>query len=176
MTRHKHTHIGLVTPSPLDRWIDATLRVLAMLVHCVLSTLQMIRRRDAVNATQPTPAVLPRVKTDTIKEHPAAPQSSYPIALMLRSAASLRVSKHEGVLTHASHKLQQQWDRFPPPSGGGAKRTARWSAKIRWGTALTHLAIGDTSRKTVPHLGVTRANTCARPSSPARGRINPAPV
>jgi len=41
MTRHKHAHTGLVTPSPIDRWIDATLRMLAMLVLHVAATLQM---------------------------------------------------------------------------------------------------------------------------------------
>ncbi len=69
MTRHKHAHTGLVTPSPLDRWIDATLRVFAMLVQSVVSTFQMIR----LNVTRDwhTPddeAALPRAKTDTIKE------------------------------------------------------------------------------------------------------------
>ena len=68
MTRHKHAQTGLVTPSPLDRWIEATLRAFAMLVHYVASTLQMIRRREVVNATQPTPTVLPRMTNDTIKE------------------------------------------------------------------------------------------------------------
>jgi len=98
MTRHKHAQTGLVTPSPLDRWIDAMLRVLAMLVRNVASTLPMIRRRPPVKATQAMPAGLPRVKTDTIKEQAAAPQSS-PIALILSSAQSARPSKDEGVLT-----------------------------------------------------------------------------
>src|SRR6185503_1977418 len=35
MTRHKATHTGLGTPSPLDRWINALLRGLAMLVSNV---------------------------------------------------------------------------------------------------------------------------------------------
>ena len=65
MTRHKHAHIGLGTPSPLDHWINAMLRMFAMLVLNVASTLQMIRRREAVNATQPTPTDLPQAKTDT---------------------------------------------------------------------------------------------------------------
>ena len=33
MTRHKHAQTGLVTPSPLDRWIDATLRAFAIQVR-----------------------------------------------------------------------------------------------------------------------------------------------
>ena len=78
------------------------LRVLAMLVRNVASTLPMIRRRPPVKATQAMPAGLPRVKTDTIKEQAAAPQSS-PIALILSSAQSARPSKDEGVLTTLSH-------------------------------------------------------------------------
>src|SRR6185503_9316864 len=35
MTRHKATQTGLGTPSPLDRWINAMLRGLAMLVSHV---------------------------------------------------------------------------------------------------------------------------------------------
>ena len=96
MTRHKHTHTGLVTPSPLDRWIDAMLRVFAMLVQNVCSTLQMIRRQPRVNATRDLPAGLPGEKIDTHQE-PHAAQPSSPIALMLRRPKA--VSKHEGVLT-----------------------------------------------------------------------------
>ncbi len=107
MTRHKHAHTGLVTPSPLDRWIDATLRAFAMLVHYVVSTLQMIRRPDRVNATRAMPAVLPRAKTDTTKETVAVPRDS-PLALILSSTLRVRPSKDEGVLTNASHKPQQR--------------------------------------------------------------------
>jgi len=76
MTRHKHAHTGLVTPSPLDRWIDATLCVFAMLVHYVASTLQMIRRHDRVNATRAMPVVLPRAKTDTQQQEPQSVAAS----------------------------------------------------------------------------------------------------
>ena len=107
MTRHKHTHTGLVTPSPLDRWIDATLRLFAMLVSSVAATLRMIRRRGPVIGTQAMPSVLPEKTHDTRKEQPAA-QHRRPIALILSSTQSVRPSKHEGVLTHASQKLQQR--------------------------------------------------------------------
>ena len=76
MTRHKHAQTGLVTPSPLDRWIDATLCVFAMLVHYVASTLQMIRRHDRVNATRAMPVVLPRAKTDTQQQEPQSVAAS----------------------------------------------------------------------------------------------------
>ncbi|HEV7692793.1 MAG TPA: hypothetical protein VGO52_18290, partial [Hyphomonadaceae bacterium] len=35
MTRHKALHTGLVTPSPLDHWINALLHAFAMLVSFV---------------------------------------------------------------------------------------------------------------------------------------------
>jgi hypothetical protein len=221
MTRHKHAQTGLVTPQLPQHWLTAALRAFAMLVLNVASTLQMISRRAAVNATQATPTDLPRAATDTHQETTAAQQSSS-IALILRSAAKLRVSKDEGVLTtpsvshapraiHLPHTtcgggkqrtvagnegelpppvrstgggglraLARKTEgahaistAAPPPSGGGAKRAIRWSAKIRWGTALTHLADHGT-RQTAPHPHRARATTCARTSSPARGRIKPA--
>jgi hypothetical protein len=111
MTRHKHAQTGLVIPSPLDRWINATLRVFAMLLSNVASTLQMICRRGRVNATRATPTALPQAKTDTHQEPHAAQQSSQ-IALILRSAAKLRVSKDESVLT-ACHPGNAK--RYPGP-------------------------------------------------------------
>lgn len=80
MTRHKHAHTGLVTPQLPQLWLTAALRMLAMLVLHVASTLQMICRREAVNATQPTPTDLPKAKTDTQHKetNPAAKHSSPP--------------------------------------------------------------------------------------------------
>jgi len=126
MTRHKHTHTGLVTPSPLDRWIDAMLRVFAMLVQNVASTLQMIRRRPPVIGTRETPAVLPRETSDTSKETHAAQHRS-PIALMLRRPKA--VSKHERVLTTVSHTS-------PSPSVSHAPRAIHLPLLRRWRTRL----------------------------------------
>ena len=121
MTRHKHAQTGLGTPQLPRLWLTAALRAFAMLVLNVASTLQMIRRRDAVIGTQPTPTDLPRAATDTQpKETNAVPQSS-PIALILRSAAKLRVSKDEGVLTtpSVSHGSRQAIHLPQSPIGGG---------------------------------------------------------
>ena len=79
MTRHKHAQTGLVTPQLPQQWLTAVLRAFAMLVHYVASTLQMIRRREVVNATQPTPTVLPRMTNDTIKETQPVAASDTPI-------------------------------------------------------------------------------------------------
>jgi hypothetical protein len=102
--------------------LTAVLRAFAMLVLNVASTLQMIRRRPAVNATRQMPAALPQAKTDTHQETIAAQQSS-PIALILRSAAKLRVSKDEGVLTTPSVSLgSRQAIHLPQSSIGGGNR------------------------------------------------------
>ena len=104
MTRHKHTHTGLVTPSPLDRWIDATLRLFAMLVLNVVSTVQMFARRPDVNATRQMPVALPGMKTDTSKEPPAVQQdSSLPSAHAEQRSSAARPSKHARGLTDMSH-------------------------------------------------------------------------
>jgi hypothetical protein len=105
MTRHRHAQTGLVTPSPLDRWIDATLRMLAMLVLNVAATLQMIVRRGPVIGTQPMPSDLPRETRDTQKEQHAAQHRSSPNSAHgeQRSFAA-RPSNHERVLTAPSRR------------------------------------------------------------------------
>ncbi len=130
MTRHKHAQTGLVTPSPLDHWIDATLHVLAMLVLHVASTLQMIRRRTRVNATRTTPADLPQAKTDTQSKetNSAAQHRSYPQSAHAEQARfASRPSKHERVLTtpsttpsvsHATRAIHLPHT----PCGGGKQR------------------------------------------------------
>ena len=81
MTRHKHTHTGLVTPSLPQRLLTAMLRLFAMLMSNVASTLEMITRRPPVNATRKMPADLPRETSDTHQETEpvaASDQSSNP--------------------------------------------------------------------------------------------------
>ena len=113
MTRHKHAHTGLVTPQLPQHWLTAALRVFAMLVLNVASTLQMTRRRDPVIGTQDMPSRLPRETTDTPSKetNPAVQPDSSPKALILRDrmhdvrTAELPraiVSKDEGVLTTLS--------------------------------------------------------------------------
>ena len=115
MTRHKHTHTGLVTPQLPQLWLTAVLRMLAMLVQSVRSTLQMIRRPDRVNATRATPPGLPRETSDTIKE-PIAVQTDSSKALMLSSTQSVRPSKHERMLTTGA---------TPTESFSGSSRESR---------------------------------------------------
>ena len=106
------------------------LRLFVELVHHVASTLQMIRRREPVNATQPMSTDLPQAKIDTqSKETNAVPHDS-PIALILRSAAKLRVSKDEGALTTPSVSLgSRQAIHLPHTACGGGNRAPMSATK-----------------------------------------------
>jgi len=121
MTRHKHTHTGLVTPLLPQLLLTAMLHLFAMLVSSVASTLQMPRRRPPVNATQAMPAALPREKTDTHQETQPVAASDYdcPIALMVSSTQSVRSSNHEGVLTDVSHTHHGSGPLVRVPREGG---------------------------------------------------------
>ena len=132
MTRHKHTHTGLVTPSPLDRWIDAMLQLFAMLVSSVASTLQMTRRRLAAEChSDVTPAGLPRETTDTHQETEPAAQHRSPIALMLSSAQSVRPSKGSQAVREADELVQ-----WTNSSGERPERQRR--AGVLTTVSLTH--------------------------------------
>ena len=78
MTRHKATHTGLGTPSPLDRWINAMLRGLAMLVsHAAhLCSMRLIRHAPECHS-EATPEVLPCRKSGKLKETTQAAACSY---------------------------------------------------------------------------------------------------
>jgi len=84
---------GLGNPSLPQLWLTAMLRMLVELVRNVVSTFQMRSfplKRDW--HTRDDEAPLPRMTSDTIKEHHAVPHDS-PIALILSSAQSARPSK-----------------------------------------------------------------------------------
>ena len=161
MTRHKHAQTGLVTPSPLDRWIDAALRVFAMLVLHVASTLQMIRRRETVNATQPTPTVLPQAKTDTHQEtNPAAQHRSHLTSAHAEQRSfAARPSKHERVLTTPSVSLGSR-QAIHLPQCSALMEANRASLRATKGNCLHHSKSGGgglraLARKTEeapPHL------------------------
>ena len=101
LVRTRANEVG--SPSLRQPWLAVMLRAFVELVHNLVSTFRMIWpaiKRDS--HAHDDEAALPQEKTDTIKE-PIAVTHDSPIALMLRSAAKLRVSKHEGVLTAVSH-------------------------------------------------------------------------
>ena len=105
MTRARNHANGVRSPSLPQLWLTAMLRAFVELVLNVASTFRMKARRSPVNVTPTMPHNLPARTTATHQETNAAQQSSPPIALILRSAAKLRVSKDEGVLTTPSVSL-----------------------------------------------------------------------
>jgi len=99
--------------------------MLAMLVHIVASTLQMICRRCSVIGTQATPTDLPKAKTDTqhqepnLAVQPDSPQSAHPEQ---RSKAA-RPSKDERLLTEARQAMAQH--REPHTKASPSLRSSR---------------------------------------------------
>jgi hypothetical protein len=176
MTRHKHAHTGLVTPSPLDHWIDATLRMFAMLVHLVASTLQMTRRRAPVIGTQDMPTVLPRETTDIPSKEAAlaAKHSSPPhSALPEQRSFAARPSKDERVLTNAGQAMAQ--DREPPINASPSLRSSRRKSGSRAPRVM--LATGLRRQPWIPACAGTSGEnlTSSRPTPQRRGQNNAAP-
>ena len=143
MTRHKHAHTGLVTPSLPQLLLTAMLRVFAMLASSVSSTLQMTRRPDRVNATRATPAVLPRAKTDIQQQetHEAAQHRS-PLALILR------IAKRSSRRSERRSAKRTNWS-------GGPIRAANAGAIAKAGvlTATSHTHHGSGPPVRVPREG-----------------------
>jgi hypothetical protein len=111
MTQARTASSGVVTPPPLDRWIDAVLMLFAELVQGVATTLGMWRRigrRDW--HTQSGSPTLPQAKSDIQLRNDTA------------AIAATRTST-------------------PPPNGGGATRAPASTMAIRWGTVLTNRTV-----------------------------------
>jgi hypothetical protein len=111
MTQARTASSGVVTPPPLDRWIDAVLMLFAELVQGVATTLGMWRR-------------VGRRDWHTRSGSPTLPQAKSDIQLRNDTAvvAAARPSP-------------------PPPNGGGAPRAPVSTMAIRWGTALTNRTV-----------------------------------
>ncbi len=171
MTRHKHAQTGLVTPSPLDHWIDATLHVLAMLVLNVASTLQMLCRREAVNATQPMPTDLPQAKTDTQpKETEVAVQQGSPpqSAHAEQARFASRPSKHERVLTTPSVSLGSR-QAIHLPQCSALMEANRASMRATKGNCLHHSKSGGGGLR-----ALARKTEGAAPRAPLPNKNAPA--
>jgi hypothetical protein len=78
MTRHKALHTGLVSPSPLDLWINALLRGLAMLVSFVRSICSMRQTRSLAEChSDATLKALPCKESGKLKDPTQAAASSH---------------------------------------------------------------------------------------------------
>jgi len=128
MTRHKALHTGLVSPSPLDRLINALLRSFAMLVSHVahLCSMRLIRPVPECHS-ETTHEVLPCGESGKLKETiQAAANSQPPEALMVSSTRSVRPSNHEGGLTapSPSHSRARPENLWAPNTGGASQGDA----------------------------------------------------
>jgi len=133
MTRHKHAQTGLVTPQLPQHWLTAALRMLAMLVLHVASTLQMICRRRPVIGTQAMPTDPPKAKTDTQSKEttPAVQHDSLQSAHPEQARFASRPSKDERDTT-ACHPGNAK--RYPGPTYQ-VRRTAKWFPALRYASA-----------------------------------------
>jgi hypothetical protein len=108
MTQARTASYGVVTPPPLDRWIDAVLMLFVELVQGVATTLGMWRRVEQRDwHTQSDISALPQAKDD----------------IHLRNDTPVVAATRPGT---------------PPPNGGGATRTTLNTSGLRWGTALNN--------------------------------------
>ena len=105
MTEHKDAHTGLVSPPPLDHWIDALLRVLAMLVFNVarrFTSRSQISSAECDGQRHRTPEAKPvlDIKKEPEAAATAAAAPDLPKALMVSNmaarSADMRPSNHDG--------------------------------------------------------------------------------
>ena len=129
---------GLGIPSPLDHWIDATLRVFAELVRNVArffgtKSLGMRPSRPAAEChSEVTPAPLPRENGNSNSNRSSSSRST-------TGSTSCQISEPAGeaglIGLSTSHRAARAMSL--PLEGGGATRTSGWSAKIRRGSLST---------------------------------------
>jgi hypothetical protein len=187
MTQARTASYGVVTPPPLQRWLNAVLMLFIELVHGVATTLGMWRRVGTRDwHTQSDASALPQAKSDI---HLTKDNSTHGVILGLVPRISvgpsrgLSIDPLETTNRDSRHRAENdtalvaatRTEAFPPPNGGGAPSTPAATMAIRWGTALTHRTVSRRGT-TVPHLTCALGMHLARGSSPARGRANSALV
>ena len=181
MTRARTASNGVVTPPPLDRWIDAVLMLCVSLVQGAATTLGMIFKRNYRDwHTEDAHEDLPQAKSGN---QFLESNTTHGVILGLvpripvGSPRGLSIDPREAINQDARHKAERDSadvaatrTSAPPPNGGGAPRTEPATSGLRWGTALAIRTV-RTRRTTVPHLTRARRMHLARGSSPVRGRI-----
>src|SRR5690242_18134879 len=126
MTRHKAAHTGLGTPSPLDRWINALLHSLAMLVSHVARRFASRNQISAAECDGGCDRL--REASAVLGQHqetqPAAPSSHRsPEALILRTRSATaelvdsKASRSDGRVARGG--LTDLAARGTPPLGKG---------------------------------------------------------
>ena len=191
MTRARRAAKGLVTPPPLQHWLNAVLLLCVSLVQGVAMTLGMIFNRIHRDwHTTDAYAGLPQAKSGIQLQEPTHTHGVIPGPVPGISAGpsrglsndpletdnqdsrdALRLPGNDTALSAAATRTKA----IPPPNGGGAPRTSAATLAIWWGTALTRRTVSGCGQ-TVPHLTGALDVHLARGSSPARGRTTSAPA
>ena len=181
MTRARTASNGVVTPPPLDRWIEAVLMLCVSLVQGVGATLGMWRRAAQRDwHTQSGISALPQATSGIQLQDN---NHTHGVILWLGpripagSSRGLSIDPHETINRDAPAKPEHDSvvaaatrASTPPPNGGGAACTDLATSGLRWGTALTIRTVSGRGH-TVPHLTCARCAHLARGSSPTWGRI-----
>ena len=111
MTRARTASNGVVTPPPLDRWIDAVLMLCVSLVQGAATTLQMWRRaRQRDWHTQSGASALPQAKSG-ISSQGTNPTHGVILGLVPRISVGtprgLSIDPHEAINQDARHKAER---------------------------------------------------------------------
>jgi hypothetical protein len=135
MTRHKALHTGLVSPSPLDLWINALLHAFAMLMSCVRSICSMRQTRSLAEChSDATLKALPGKESGKLKETLQAAASGHASSssnaaegLMLRAIALAIVDSKRSLAVRAADELIRGINSsgVRPEGGGGVSRSQR---------------------------------------------------
>ena len=188
MTRHNATQTGLMTPSPLDRWINALLRCLAMLTShaaSILCSMRLIRPAPECHS-EATPEALPCRTSGKLKDTTKAaagshtsPSSNAREALILRTKAQgafvdSKASRRDGrvargELTGAAPRLTKATPAMPLPRAGEARRAlAGGGARSGGGPPSRPYSAEEATATPVPHR-TAHAATPALVSLPRSG-------
>ena len=138
MTRHKATQIGLGTPSPLDRWINALLRSLAMLVsHAAHLCSMRLTRYPAECHSEATPEALPCEENGKQKETIEAAARSQPASSICHAIAPrFKEATPTTPLPRAGEARRALAER--PARSGGGPPSRPYSAEEATATPVPH--------------------------------------
>jgi hypothetical protein len=103
MTRARTASYGVVTPPPLDRWIEAVLMLCVSLVHRAATTLGMIFNRTRRDGhTETAQEDLPQAKHGTLSQVPNTPHR-----VMLGLVPSISVEPTRGLAIDPREAINQ---------------------------------------------------------------------
>ncbi len=186
MTRARTASLGVAILTAIQPLLGAVLMLRVSLVQGVVTTLRKIFKRNHRDwHTESACENLPQATSGNSSQgtnHTHGVILGLDPRISVGSSRGLASIPHETSNQDSRHKAENdsvdvaaKRPSSPPPNGGGAPSTELSTSGLRWGTALTTGTV-RTRRHTVPHLTCDRCASCARGSSPVRGRITSAPA